>query len=1143
MKKRALKTALIAIEVIAILMAIAAALVAFLYWRIGQGPVSLELFRPSVEYAIERRLPPGYDAVIDHIALQRAAARGDYDLLLTGVNVLDTEKAPAATAPRVEFIFSLGDFLGGRIGPKSMAVDQAKFRIVRRENLNVDIPIVKKEKEKKSAPALPSILDGKFLRSAFEFAELTNAEITFFDVASGRQWTAPGAAVDLRRTADGVTALVHGSIEMGDTRASIDAKGEYQRSRGVIDVVVDGENFPVGDLLSTFYGDSAAILEAPVSGRANIAFTPSGDVLSSRFNAILGAGALTVDGRRREVSHISWNTGFDPVTNRFSIESLDFDLEGAKGVVAGSVAIAFGEDVRKPERISFDLRSDEIVVDVPEQLPGPVPVSAIHMQGSYLIGERRLTFEDFAVELAGIAMSGEISLLRPRVEEGAAPQSPGLSAKLDIKGEIDPRGLMSVWPRSLASGAHDWVEERLEAAQIYNLAFTMDLPPGVVGEDGGLPDESLLLTFEARNATAHYVMGMTPLRNGSGRGVLRGNSFHLEMDRANVGNVAISHGEVDFPIFIPKYEPTYFRFDAAGDASEMLGIIDQPPLSLLSKVSLSPAQFSGTAKARVEIMRPNKRDVAEDEYGYKGAASFQDMTIKDLIGDIHISGAKGEVDLETRSMTVSADAQLSDDAPVKLLWRQNFFVEDGPSDIEISGVFDSTTGDLFGMSSRQFLRGPVKFDAKAVGEIGAFESLDVTADFTNALLTAPALGWRKPAGVPVNGDIEMTFGPGSVNVNKLVLEGEGVNVAGSLSLNNHGALQTADLERFYLADAADFAVNGSRDANGVLVLTAVGKFLNAGALIEQTLEGRSVQADDAEPFNWGPGLSFQARIDEIAMRGGVAYHDGALDMMRDASRLQALDFSAFGESGAPLRVNLALTGADDGPERLLDARTSEIGELISGVFNVRSVKGGEGSIRIGLHQGGKGGFSGELEARNLQIINAPLLARIFSAGSLDGLANLLSGEGIAFSYAYGVFDYGNGALHIDNMRATGSSVGITTEGEITLGPDGKTDLTGAVAPIYALNAVLGATPIIGDILVGKKGEGLFAFSYRVSGPPGDPNVFVNPLSALTPGIFRQLMQPSRVDRSAPEEASEPAPNAAPATDEENKEPAEEPSAQ
>ena len=40
----------------------------------------------------------------------------------------------------------------------------------------------------------------------------------------------------------------------------------------------------------------------------------------------------------------------------------------------------------------------------------------------------------------------------------------------------------------------------------------------------------------------------------------------------------------------------------------------------------------------------------------------------------------------------------------------------------------------------------------------------------------------------------------------------------------------------------------------------------------------------------------------------------------------------------------------------------------------------------------------------------------------------------------------------------------------------------------------------------RKGEGLIGFNYRLTGAAKEPNVSVNPLSALTPGMFRELFR-------------------------------------
>jgi len=46
------------------------------------------------------------------------------------------------------------------------------------------------------------------------------------------------------------------------------------------------------------------------------------------------------------------------------------------------------------------------------------------------------------------------------------------------------------------------------------------------------------------------------------------------------------------------------------------------------------------------------------------------------------------------------------------------------------------------------------------------------------------------------------------------------------------------------------------------------------------------------------------------------------------------------------------------------------------------------------------------------------------------------------------------------------------------------------------------------LLLGGEGQGLFAANYRATGSAADPQISVNPLSALTPGFLRRLFQPN-----------------------------------
>ncbi len=66
------------------------------------------------------------------------------------------------------------------------------------------------------------------------------------------------------------------------------------------------------------------------------------------------------------------------------------------------------------------------------------------------------------------------------------------------------------------------------------------------------------------------------------------------------------------------------------------------------------------------------------------------------------------------------------------------------------------------------------------------------------------------------------------------------------------------------------------------------------------------------------------------------------------------------------------------------------------------------------------------------------------------------------------------------------------------------DLDGTLVPAYTLNSILGYIPVIGNLLLGGEGQGIFAAGFHASGALDDPKISVNPLSALAPGMLRNL---------------------------------------
>jgi hypothetical protein len=63
---------------------------------------------------------------------------------------------------------------------------------------------------------------------------------------------------------------------------------------------------------------------------------------------------------------------------------------------------------------------------------------------------------------------------------------------------------------------------------------------------------------------------------------------------------------------------------------------------------------------------------------------------------------------------------------------------------------------------------------------------------------------------------------------------------------------------------------------------------------------------------------------------------------------------------------------------------------------------------------------------------------------------------------------------------------------------GRMALQGVISPVYLLNG-------IGSFLT-RKGEGLLGFNYTLGGTAKNPEVSVNPLSALAPGFLRDIFR-------------------------------------
>ena len=135
----------------------------------------------------------------------------------------------------------------------------------------------------------------------------------------------------------------------------------------------------------------------------------------------------------------------------------------------------------------------------------------------------------------------------------------------------------------------------------------------------------------------------------------------------------------------------------------------------------------------------------------------------------------------------------------------------------------------------------------------------------------------------------------------------------------------------------------------------------------------------------------------------------------------------------------------------------------------------------------------------------PALTKVLTLASLQGIADVLSGEGIRFNEFEMNFSNKNQLMSINEIYAIGPAISILMEGYVE--SDKLVSLRGTLIPATTLNKVIGSIPFLGNILVGKKtGEGVFGVSFKIKGPPEKLETSVNPIKTLTPRFITRTLE-------------------------------------
>ena len=146
----------------------------------------------------------------------------------------------------------------------------------------------------------------------------------------------------------------------------------------------------------------------------------------------------------------------------------------------------------------------------------------------------------------------------------------------------------------------------------------------------------------------------------------------------------------------------------------------------------------------------------------------------------------------------------------------------------------------------------------------------------------------------------------------------------------------------------------------------------------------------------------------------------------------------------------------------------------------------------------------ELRIYDFKLQDMPILTKLLSLASLQGIADLATGEGIRFNEFEMFFENSKELIKIDEIYALGPAISILMEGYIE--KNNLVSLRGTLVPATTINKSIAKIPLLGNILVGEKtGEGVFGVSFKIKGPPNQLEAKVNPIKTLTPRFITRTL--------------------------------------
>ena len=276
-----------------------------------------------------------------------------------------------------------------------------------------------------------------------------------------------------------------------------------------------------------------------------------------------------------------------------------------------------------------------------------------------------------------------------------------------------------------------------------------------------------------------------------------------------------------------------------------------------------------------------------------------------------------------------------------------------------------------------------------------------------------------------------------------------------------------------------------------------GSILNADTIITNLLQSK----DDQQLDIFKENINIKLNLSDVNLDNDTSVRNlnGKLQIIDN--KIDNANISAQFANNE----NLKFTINTKGGEKITTLFSSRAKPLVKRYKFIQGFKDNDEGY-LDFYSSKKDGVSNsKLIINNFKVKEIPVLAKLLALASLQGIADLLTGEGIRFTDFEMNFTNKDKLMTIEELYALGPAISILIEGYID--ENDLISLRGTLVPATTINKSIASIPLIGDLLIGKKaGEGVFGVSFKVKGPPKKLETTVNPLKTLTPRFITRTLE-------------------------------------